>query len=99
MQKSVPSRQCSGRSLRTFSRSRLKISQQYAESTVCPVRTNYFLTIPFDVKENNEHALDFALHLSRPFSVSASFDLPYAVPASFPERLCNHLHGLRLNFS
>jgi hypothetical protein len=26
-----------------------------------------FVSNPFDIKENDEHALDFALHLSRPF--------------------------------
>jgi hypothetical protein len=29
---------------------------------------------PLDVKENDEHVLDFALHLSHLFSISASLD-------------------------
>jgi hypothetical protein len=31
---------------------------------------------PLDAKENYEHALDFALHLSRLFTVSVSSDWP-----------------------
>jgi hypothetical protein len=30
---------------------------------------------PLDIKENDKHTLDFALHLSRLFSVSVSFSL------------------------
>jgi hypothetical protein len=54
-------RQSSGRSLRTCSRSRCKTSQEYVELVVWPI----FVNNAFDVKENDEHALDFALHLSR----------------------------------
>jgi hypothetical protein len=32
------------------------------------------VTNPLDVKENDEHALDFALLLSRLFSVSMSYE-------------------------
>jgi hypothetical protein len=39
---------------------------------------------PLDVKENYEHALDFALRLSLLFSVSVSLDCPCTAHASFP---------------
>jgi hypothetical protein len=39
---------------------------------------------PPDLKENDEHALDFALHLSSPFSVSVCLDFPCAAHAFFP---------------
>jgi hypothetical protein len=49
----------SGQSLHTFSRSGRMTSQWYVELTVRPARNNLF-----DVKENDEHVLDFALHES-----------------------------------
>jgi hypothetical protein len=33
-----------------------------------------FVNNPFDTKENDEHALDFAVHLFLSFSVLVSFD-------------------------
>jgi hypothetical protein len=39
---------------------------------------------PLDDKENNEHALDFALHLSCHFFVSVSVDVPCMAHAFFP---------------
>jgi hypothetical protein len=54
---------------------------------------------PLDVQENYEHALDFALHLSRLFSVSVNLDFSGTAHAFFPERLSNHCHGLSRNFS
>jgi hypothetical protein len=53
---------------------------------------------PIDVKENGEHALDFALPSSRPFSASLSLDFPCKARALFPERLSNHCQGLRSTF-
>jgi hypothetical protein len=55
--------QSSGRSLRTFSHSRHKTSQQYAELTVWPARTISLWTIPMS-KKSDEHSLSFAFHLS-----------------------------------
>jgi hypothetical protein len=37
-------------------------------------QNEFFVNNPLDVKENDEHAFDFALHLSRRFSVSVSLD-------------------------
>jgi hypothetical protein len=48
----------------------------------------------FDVKQNDEYALAFALHLS-PFSVSVSLDFPCTPHAYFSERLFYHYLGLR----
>jgi hypothetical protein len=56
--------QSSGQCLGTFSRSRHKTSQQFAE-LAC--QEELFVTDPLDVKENDEHALDFAFHLSHIF--------------------------------
>jgi hypothetical protein len=47
----------------------------------------FFVHNVLDVKENYEHALDFALHLPRFFSVSSSLDFPCTVSAFFPERI------------
>jgi hypothetical protein len=60
-------RQSSRRSLRIFSRSGRKVSQNYVELILWATRTNSFVNNPFDVKENYEHALDFAFHLFRLF--------------------------------
>jgi hypothetical protein len=54
---------------------------------------------PFDVKENDEHALDFALHVSRLFSVSFNLELPCTAHAFLSERLSNHCRGLRCTVS
>jgi hypothetical protein len=59
--------QNSGRNLYTFSRSRLKASQQYSKTTAWPARANFLWTIPLISKKSDEHALDFAFHLSRLF--------------------------------
>jgi hypothetical protein len=60
-------RQFWGRGLLLFSHSRRKASYKCAELTVWPARTILFANNPFDVKESDEHALDFALHLSHLF--------------------------------
>jgi hypothetical protein len=44
-----------------------KTSQLYAEFIVCRTRQNSLWTIHLIIKENDEHALYFALHLSRLF--------------------------------
>jgi hypothetical protein len=54
---------------------------------------------PLDVKESDEHALGFALHLSRPFSGLVTLDFTCAAPAFFPERFYNHCQCLRRIFS
>jgi hypothetical protein len=53
----------------------------------------------FDVKENDNHATDFPLQLSRLFPVSVSFDFPSTAHAFFPERLCNRWQDIRCNLS
>jgi hypothetical protein len=55
-------------------------------------RGELFVRNPLDVTENYEHALDFALHLSRPF---LSLDFSCTPLAFFSERLSNHCQGLR----
>jgi hypothetical protein len=50
----------------------------------------FFLSNPLDVKENDEHAIDFALHPSHLLLVSVSLDFPYTAHAFFPERLSNY---------
>jgi hypothetical protein len=53
----------------------------------------FFVNNPLDIKENDEHAFDFAFHLSHLFSVSVSFDSPCEAHAFFPERLsCQGFH-------
>jgi hypothetical protein len=58
---------------------------------------------PLDVKENNEHALEFTLQLSCLFTVSMSLEFPYKQPymahAFFPEHLSHHFQGLCHTFS
>jgi hypothetical protein len=42
-----------------------RTSQQYAESNVWPAGTNHLPTLnPLDVKESDDHAPDFGLHLT-----------------------------------
>jgi hypothetical protein len=48
-----------------------------------------FVNNTLDVKENDEHALDFALHLSA-FSVSVSSDFPCTAHGFFPESFSYH---------
>jgi hypothetical protein len=56
-----------------------------------------------NVKENDEHAPDFRLQLSRLFSVSFNLDMSFKNPSTaqtfLPERLSNHCPGLRTSFS
>jgi hypothetical protein len=47
----------------------------------------FFVNNPLDVKENDEHALDVAVHLSRLFPVLNSLKFPCTAHAFFPERL------------
>jgi hypothetical protein len=57
-----------------------------------------FVNNPLDVKEDDEHALDFALHLSRrcrPWSL----DFPCTSHALFTEGLSNHCQCLRRTVS
>jgi hypothetical protein len=54
---------------------------------------------PLDIKENDEHAPDRALHLSHFFSDFMSFDLSSQIEFSFLEHLNNHCRGLRHAFS
>jgi hypothetical protein len=54
-----------------------------------------------DVKENGEHALDFAPHLSRPLDLSWTqmlFKHPCTAHVFFPDRLSNRCQGLRRTF-
>jgi hypothetical protein len=53
---------------------------------------------PLDVKENDEHDLDFALHVSRIFQ-SQSLDFLFTTHDFFLERLSNHCQGLYHTFS
>jgi hypothetical protein len=53
-----------GPKFRTFSRSRHKPSQQYAELTLA-CQDEFFANNPLDIRENYEHALDLAFHVSR----------------------------------
>jgi hypothetical protein len=54
---------------------------------------------PLDVKENNEHALNFVFYLLAFFSVSVGLDTPYTTHAFFPERLSNHCQDLCPTYS
>jgi hypothetical protein len=62
----------------------------------------FFVNNPLDVKENDEHALDFALHLS-PFSACPELSMPFKhqcmVQVLFSEHLFNHWQGLCHTFS
>jgi hypothetical protein len=53
---------------------------------------------PLDVKENDEHALEFVFHLYQLYSISASLDFPCMAQAFFLERLSNHCQGVRHTF-
>jgi hypothetical protein len=68
--------QSSGRSLRTFSRSRHKTSQLYVELTVWPSRTNFFMNSPLEVKGNGGYALEFAFHLPLHFHCRLVWTFP-----------------------
>jgi hypothetical protein len=50
----------------------------------------FFVNNPLDANENDEHALDFVLHLSRLFSVSVGLGFPCTAHAFYLERLSNH---------
>jgi hypothetical protein len=56
---------------------------------------------PLDFEINDENALDFALQLSLPFSVSVSLslDFPCRAHAFFPERQLHHCRDLCRNFT
>jgi hypothetical protein len=54
---------------------------------------------PLGLEENNEHALDSVLHLSRLFSVSVSLNFPSTAHAFITERLFKQFQGLRRTFS
>jgi hypothetical protein len=54
---------------------------------------------PIHDKENDEHALGFAFHLSRLFPVSVSLDVQCTAHAFFPGCLCSHYQGLSRTFS
>jgi hypothetical protein len=56
----------------------------------------FFVNNTFDVKENYEHALDFALRLSHVFFVSVCLDVPLAF---FPECLYYYCQGHCHTFS
>jgi hypothetical protein len=51
-----------------------------------------------DVRENDEHDLDFALYLSH-FLVSVSLGIPCMAHVFLPERLPNLCQGLHCTFS
>jgi hypothetical protein len=61
----------------------------------------FFANHPLDVKENDEHALDFALHLSRLFSVFPERNMPFkhtcTAHAFFPEHLSDNCDNLGSN--
>jgi hypothetical protein len=59
----------------------------------------FFVNNPLDMKENDEHAHEFALDLPRLLSVSVSLDFPCTAHAFFPERLSKHCQGIRRTFS
>jgi hypothetical protein len=66
-------------------------------------QNEFFFNNPLDAKGYAKHALDYALHLSRLFSVFHVQSMPFKHPcmphALFPERLSNHCQGLRRTFS
>jgi hypothetical protein len=84
-------RQSSVRGVRTFSRSRRKTSQQYAELTVWPAMTTSLWTIFLMPKK--------IINMLLTFSVSVSLDFPCMAHTLFPERLPDHCQGLRRTFS
>jgi hypothetical protein len=63
----------------------------------------FFINNPLDVKENDEHALDFALQLLRIFLVCPELSMQFkhscTAHAFFPERLSNNCQGLRCTSS
>jgi hypothetical protein len=61
------------------------------------LQDEFFVINPFDVKENDEHALDFALHLFA-FSVSVSLDFPFTAYDFFPNA-CLIIAGSPSHFS
>jgi hypothetical protein len=93
-------RQSLGRNLRTFSHSHRKTSQQHAEITVWPVRTNYLWTIALMSKKRDEHSLDIALHMFRLFFFGlGEFSFPCTAHDFFYERFSNDCQGLRHTLS
>jgi hypothetical protein len=60
----------------------------------------FFMDNPLDVKENEEHVLDFALHLSHLFCGLVEFGLSMYVSCFFfSECLSNHCEGPCHTFS
>jgi hypothetical protein len=55
--------------------------------------------LPLDVKENDGHALDFTLRLSRPFRSRRVWTFPLGAHTFFPGRLSNYYQGLHHTFS
>jgi hypothetical protein len=95
-------RRSSGRNRRTFSSSRRKLSQQHAELTVWPSRTNYIWTIPLMSKKMMNMLLTLL------FSCIAFFVLPWTQHAIqtnvygsnfLPELLSNHCRSLHYTLS
>jgi hypothetical protein len=80
--------QSSGWSLCTFLRSRHK-----SHSSMW----NWLFGL--EVKENDEHALGFAVYQSCLSSVSLTLDFPCMAHAFFPEHLSDHCQGIRRTFS
>jgi hypothetical protein len=51
-------------------------------SSICPARANFFCENPLNLKENNEHVLDFVLHLPRLLSVCPEPSMPFKHPCT-----------------
>jgi hypothetical protein len=66
-------------------------------SSVRNCEDEFFMISSLDVEENDEHALDFTLHVSRLFL--SSLDFPCTAHVFFPEFLSNQCQGLRGAFS
>jgi hypothetical protein len=86
-----------GRSLLTFSRSRHKKSE-YAELTVCPIRTYCLWTLLLVSKETVSMHLTLLFTYVATFSVSGNLDFPCTACAFFREHLYNQCQDLRRTF-
>jgi hypothetical protein len=89
--------QSSGRILRTFSLSPYNFTVVWRIDCL-DCQDELFVNKPLDMKENDEHALDFALHPTRLFLSRWVWTFPLGAHSFFHERLCNHFQGLRLTF-
>jgi hypothetical protein len=67
------------------------------ELTVWP--GEFFVNNPLDVKENYEHALDFAFRLSRLFEFGHAIQTHVYDSHFLPVRLSDHRQGLRYTLS